>query len=350
MRRTLPLAFVLILGLIATLLLATPPWPHRAKAVDQVEVTVTNADIGLYWRSAPDWSSGVEESGQGVYNGDVVALTCLETKTGGTVPPYYNNHTWYRAHVVSGRGQGSGVINDHFLVTGSDAPDQPVAGLPGCDGSEEGNTGTSGASSSSTQSVFYSGTDQPSGSSATAVAETNVALSKWESSGGNCLPSNAIDQTPAGASVLAAWSRGRAAIGYLLAYGRSDQIENVHRIVLFDPGKDSEMAAACDGRYDMKQLLASWLKANSANQLVILSGERTEDKAAGHFGPAYFTGIRTRYLASVHGTPQAGQVLFCDYNNLAHEAVLSTFGYIVQSGASSCPTDSAVPSPVRETP
>lgn len=54
---------------------------------------------------------------------------------GGTVPPYWNNTLWYQATVVEGQGQGSGLVNDHNLATGTDQPNVPMAGVPACESS-----------------------------------------------------------------------------------------------------------------------------------------------------------------------------------------------------------------------
>ncbi len=95
-------------------------------------VSVVNADGGVYWRSDPDWNTPIKVSRQGIYTNDTVALECYQI--GGTVPPYYNNSLWYWADIVSGYGQGSGWANDHFLQTGTNQPNIPVAGVPPCYG------------------------------------------------------------------------------------------------------------------------------------------------------------------------------------------------------------------------
>lgn len=91
---------------------------------------VVNANGGVYWRSEPDWSTPIKVTRQGVYTGDTVELECYQR--GSTVPPYYNNPLWYWARIVSGYGQGSGWVNDHFLNTGTNQPNIPVAGIPIC--------------------------------------------------------------------------------------------------------------------------------------------------------------------------------------------------------------------------
>jgi hypothetical protein len=95
-----------------------------------VQVKITNAPEGVYWRSTPDWTSAVKQEGAGVYNGDTVGLECWVR--GGTVPEMNNNPLWYRAKVVSGRGKGEGLVNDHFLATGLDQPNVVISGVPSC--------------------------------------------------------------------------------------------------------------------------------------------------------------------------------------------------------------------------
>jgi hypothetical protein len=68
-----------------------------------------------------------------------------------------------------------------------------------------------------------------------------------------------------------------------------------------------------------------------------LSGERTEDKPLAHYGRASFKGIKNHYLKKVHGNDIASLVLICDYNNMAHDAVLSNFAGSVTKAENSCP-------------
>jgi hypothetical protein len=95
-----------------------------------IQEKVVNADGGVYWRSDPDWKTPLTMTQQGVYTGDTVALACYTR--GSTVPPNNNNPLWYWAEVVSGHGQGSGWVNDHFLNTGTNQPNIPVNGVDPC--------------------------------------------------------------------------------------------------------------------------------------------------------------------------------------------------------------------------
>ena len=96
-----------------------------------IQEKVVNADGGVYWRSDPDWKTPLTMAQQGVYTGDTVALACYTR--GSTVPPNNNNPLWYWAEkIVSGQGQSSGWVNDHFLNTGTNQPNIPVAGVIPC--------------------------------------------------------------------------------------------------------------------------------------------------------------------------------------------------------------------------
>ena len=114
---------------------APPPSSSSAPTPTQTPVpsnvkTVVNADGGIYWRSGPDWSFVVTDPGHGIYTGDRVNLNCFVN--GGTVPPLNSNALWYFASIYSGRGIGQGYLNDHFLNTGLNVPNQVVPGVPAC--------------------------------------------------------------------------------------------------------------------------------------------------------------------------------------------------------------------------
>jgi hypothetical protein len=95
-----------------------------------VQEKVVNADSIVSWRSDPDWKTLLTMAQQGVYTDDIVALACYTR--GSVVPPNNNNPLWYWAEVVSGHGQGSGWVNDHFLNTGTNQPKIPVKGVDPC--------------------------------------------------------------------------------------------------------------------------------------------------------------------------------------------------------------------------
>jgi hypothetical protein len=131
------LASVVVLAGISVVV--TAGTATSASAATPAVVSVVNADGGVYWRgSPPDWNNPIRNSGYGVYNGDRVELECWTN--GSTVPPYNNNPLWYRAHIVSGVGKGSGYVNDHFLNTGINQPNVAVQGVSKCGASTGGSS------------------------------------------------------------------------------------------------------------------------------------------------------------------------------------------------------------------
>lgn len=123
LRRMAVAVTALLLGATGALVAALP-------AMANPTVSVVDADGGVYWRSAPDWNTPIQVAGQGVYTGDQVYLNCWVR--GGTAPPYWNNPLWYNATVVAGRGRGTGLVNDHFLNTGTNQPNIILPGVPAC--------------------------------------------------------------------------------------------------------------------------------------------------------------------------------------------------------------------------
>lgn len=103
---------------------------HSLSPAISVQEKVVNADGGVYWRSDPDWNTPITLAQHGVYTSDRVALACYTH--GSPVPPNNNDPLWYWAEVVSGHGQGSGWVNDHFLNTGTNQPNIPVNGVIPC--------------------------------------------------------------------------------------------------------------------------------------------------------------------------------------------------------------------------
>lgn len=92
--------------------------------------SVMNASGGIYWRSSPNWSSAIAKSGNGVYPGTVVQVSC--SHAGGTVPGS-SDTMWVQASWVSGPGRGSGWINEHFINDGAPI-NQTAPGVPSCGG------------------------------------------------------------------------------------------------------------------------------------------------------------------------------------------------------------------------
>lgn len=340
--RVASLAAVLIVacGTLSTFSIST------SFADTNVVVSVVNADGGVFWRSQPNWETPIQVVQHGVYTGDQVELSCY--MWGGTVPPYYDNSLWYQATVVSGLGVGSGLVNDHFIDSGTDVPNQPMPGVPEC--------GSSAPTTSGPQSVFYSPNNTPNAFPRLSVAELNIPLDEWDV--GGCSASLAAD-IPNGVSTLAGWSLGRLGPIYFLASATPQQVAQVHTIILFDPGDTSDFAnpplwkrllgdQTCDWRYPINGLLANWLSSNKVNQLVVLTGQDSEEKNSN--GQSTFAGLWKYYFAGIWDQPFAGQALVCDYNNLSHPQVLKDFAGLVQTPGQGCPTAQGAPQPVAWNP
>lgn len=227
------------------------------------------------------------------------------------------------------------------------SPGTPPATPPG--GSGSGSTPptstptTEAAGAPRIRSVFYSGTDSRTGLHGLPAADHNLGLNEWRSDG-ICTSSRAVN-IPSGVEILAGWSRGRLGPAYFLDGARA-RWEEIHWIILFDPGNASEMQGNCDETLDINALLADWLKSNPRNHLVVLAGRRTEEKTFGYWGHPDFQGLWKYYLAGIWNQYFAEQALICDYDNMDHEDVLRKFSWIIRNPLDSCPTADGAPTPV----
>lgn len=88
-----------------------------------------NAPIGVYWRSAPSWSTAEQVSGFGFYNGTLLQIHCWAWGT--TVPGISADTMWESATDVGGPGYGSGWVNEHFINDGQPI-NQPSPGVGPC--------------------------------------------------------------------------------------------------------------------------------------------------------------------------------------------------------------------------
>jgi hypothetical protein len=93
------------------------------------EFYVMNADGGIYWRSAPDWSTAEVVAGNGFYPGTVIKVSCY--RAGVANVPGSSDSMWEQASWVSGPGRGSGWLNEHFINDGQPV-NQPSPGVPAC--------------------------------------------------------------------------------------------------------------------------------------------------------------------------------------------------------------------------
>jgi hypothetical protein len=132
-----------------------------------------------------------------------------------------------------------------------------------------------------------------------------------------------VKQLIGNVSVLAGWSRGRVGVIFLLATAGQAKVNAAHRIVLIDPGNTAEFTGGCDHNYNVNSLLATWL-ARSGNELLILTGQSTEEKpyVHGHLGSSTFKGLWKYYLAGIWNKPFANRALICDYALADHQQIM----------------------------
>jgi hypothetical protein len=324
--------------------------------------SIFNADGGVFFRDSPSWGDTRQVVGQGVYNGDQVRLLC--GAMGEAVGPYANKW-WSYVENLSRPGAGKGWVNAHFINDAMPA-NSPSPGEGTCDGNlGAGGTGPGPGGtipvSTGTQSVFYSpDNDIPEEHSA---GDKSIRVDDWSnahlSGPDKCATGRASSPSlvPSTVTTLAGWSYGRLGPAYFLISATAEQRARIHAIILFDPGSASNMEGACDETLHPRVAvaLATWLQANSANHLLILTGHDTENRlpiisrisiGGTRLGHAGFNGLWHFYLPAIWRQPFADRALVCDYDNLSHEKVIEDFRWTVRFPPSGCPIANDAPMPV----
>jgi hypothetical protein len=146
-------------------------------------------------------------------------------------------------------------------------------------------------------------------------------------------------------TTLAGWSVGRLGPTYIMRYNMPRVTASIDSIVLYDPGSWADYfgEGGCDRQFDQSQLYATWLAARPANRLLILAGRVTRDVGHPDGAGRYHQGIQQALFPKIRGTGLAGQVLVCNYDDLDHVDVLSSFPDVVRGGPrSTCPTKAGV--------
>jgi hypothetical protein len=141
-------------------------------------------------------------------------------------------------------------------------------------------------------------------------------------------------------TTLAGWSVGRLAPTYLMYYNFARVRANIDSIILYDPGNVDDYfgEGSCDPEFDQAYAYAAWLQARVTNRLLILAGDVTRDAAHPDAFGVTHQGIRRALFTQISGTPQAQQVLICNYDDLDHVDVLRKFADVVRWGSQySCP-------------
>jgi hypothetical protein len=321
-----------------------------ARAADGPIFTVMNTSEtlpdGVWFRYEPYTADTNRITGLGVYKNERVQLECYAF--GQAVGPY-NDRLWYWSlnvtRPVNDGIANQGYLNAHFINDGK-AANQVDAGVPACGAQPP-------PSSPGPKSVFYSPNNTPDAVANLQVADLNLPLSEW-ATGSQCSTGGAVN-IPSGVSILAGWSLGRLGPIYFLDAAGAHRVSQIHAIILFDPGSTSDFAEpplwkrllgdqTCDWQYPINSLLANWLKSNSSNRLIVLTGADSEMKNGS--GKSTFAGLWKYYFAGIWNQPFAGQALVCDYNKLGHQAVLTDFAAgLLDKTPAKCPTASSAPTP-----
>jgi len=308
--------------------------PVMTSADSSTTAHIFGTKIGLMFRSDPNnWDS---RQGPAGYDGDLIVLEC---QVMGTPVGPNGNRTWYYGRTRF----GTNWVPDHFTDTPIKAS-QWLPGLPQC--------GQQNASASSAQaspaSVFFSGTNNAHGPAGMAqVSDLDIRYDDWKSNG-DCAPTNAANRTGS-ASILAGWSKGRLGPIYTIMV----KPQQIHTIILFDPGDTANFTGACDTNQNINvnAILAGWLNSNRANHLVVYTGAISEEQGpgrtpvssaqalvsgAGKRPGLTFAGLWHYYFAGIWNQPFADRALVCDYFNTGHDDIVNNYHAAVQASPTAC--------------
>lgn len=333
-----------------------PPSPPPAPAPSGgsgLVFTIFNADGGVYYRNSPSWSDTSRTPGVGVYNGDRVRLIC--GAYGEPVGPYANR--WWSYVENLSRAVGTGWVNAHF-INDEAAPSTPSPGESACGPGTPGASNPSSPSSSvgahgAAESVFFSPNQYPDGLNiGDRIADHQITFENWTdatrdvighwSDPNPCDYHKAINavaaiRTSRGIDTLAGWSKGRLGPVYVI----SDPTwrTRIHRIILFDPGNTSDFSPkeSCENKLPVGRWLAEWVSSNPHNELLVLTGEASDEWEGGSAGRSTFHGLWHWYFPQIWNQPFAGQVHVCDYPFTDHETMLWAFSSIVEAPEPLCP-------------
>lgn len=321
---------VVALSLAAATVGITTAATH-ASASSQPTFTVMNTSEtlpdGVWFRRSPHTADAAKVTGYGVYKNERVKLECYAW--GDAVGPYANKLWYFVLNVTRPTNAGvsnSGYLNAHYINDGK-ATNQVDAGVAQC-----------GA-----KSVFFSGTSDSGGGSGHQVASVDYPISALMGPPACALASGIT--MPPDTTTLAGWSGGRLGPIYLLKHANPAQYAAVHEIIFIDPGNSSDFVP-CDADENVNVLLANWLKANPQNQLLVLTGLRSEEKSIFHeAGKSTFHGLWTYYFADIWNQSFANRALVCDYNRADHAQIMKDSWGVVQFLPDGCPilTHEALP-------
>jgi hypothetical protein len=187
--------------------------------------------------------------------------------------------------------------------------------------------------------VFYSGHGRAGFDDARGHSSYLMSESRYTAGDRNCSTSDAIPNS-GGRTIrtAAGYSVGRMGAVYYLRESSLARRKALRYVLLYDPGSFGEFQDSCDSRVDVDGILASWLKLDSANRLVVLAGEAT----LGIKEPGLYNGIRSYYLPKIAAQGLANQALVCNVESngvpYKHEDVMRVFATLMDDGApAGCP-------------
>lgn len=317
---------------------------------------------GVYARWDPHTADTHSVSGYGAYPGDTVTLLCGVTD-GDPVGPV-NNTNWHFVIDNNNTAEGGFWINDHYLDTPSPYnPGQLAPGEAQCPNESTDPLYTpEDVQPNSPSAVFFEPMQGMPDVNINGLTDNSlvekVPYSQWGA--GSCSDVNVVAEVPSTANTLAGWSNGRLGPIYFLAAATQEQINQIHTIILFDPGNTSDFAKinnplkleferlryggdgqTCDWQYDPNTLLANWLSSNRANKLIVVTGQDSEMKSDPNDpkSPSIYAGLWQYYFAGIWKQNQTlkQQAQVCDYNNLDHAVLIEDYGYIVANPPAGCP-------------
>jgi hypothetical protein len=283
----------------------------------------------------------------------------------GDTPKGTNNNIWLHGTYQSPKkGLIEGDVTDNFVdthwrVTG----DLTNQGIKRC-----GTTATapvsppaptasqSAAQPAKPKSVFYSpwtpqaGYDDMKGK----VADVEVPVGEWSNGEGKGCSTekavNVINKVPRNVDTISGWSLGRIGVVYYLMGAGDQQLQNIHNIILFDPGSTSDIAGpgvrsfrpdpACDYKLGPALALSQWLDdPEGKNRLMVLTGRDTEMKTdpSDPSSKSNYTELWKTYLPEIWKKTFADRTVICDYNDMEHHDIFRTYYDVVKSHPANCP-------------
>lgn len=207
-------------------------------------------------------------------------------------------------------------------------------GIPKCGAAPAAGQSTQPPPTPANGSIFYAGDTGGTGDGYGYVRSASVKRYKreWYRSGcsANVTPGNYGDVIDGRRiTTLAGFSSGRLGTLYYLRNSPS-RGANVTRIVIFDPGNQSDLSGPCDR--NASATLADWLRRVPSGKLIILAGKRTAESR--------HKGIQDVYFAPrIRGTSLAQRVIVCNLNGWSHADVIKGYQHFIGSPPDRCPSE-----------